>query len=389
MRGLKASAAILFITIITCIVLADGGYRKADTAYQPDGTISEIVTEAGTFPGNIYYVFKDSSGIYGIKDSPGGGVDIYDVSSGKTSTFLKPIKSENRINAFCRSGAYVIWEEGSPSGEDKEGTGSTYSWALYLRKDNRILKIDENSPLELDTDAQVSVFPEKISAYGNYFVYKTYDTLPENNQKGLVIKLYDIAGEKSKNILYLADIKNTDVSEPYVYKNYVVWSEADVTVGYDGADVKSDIYLYNISTESCIKVTNGETLINPLIWEDYIICSSRSSDDNTLILLNFTTGHRKNIVLSDFSVSPSREVLDYSVGSGYVAWNTSYMDSVRVYDIKSDKIYSLDIGGRTESAASNLLNIEIYDKSVLYKNHIVKNGSGSTISETNKFIVLK
>jgi hypothetical protein len=76
-------------------------------------------------------------------------------------------------------------------------------------------------------------------------------------------------------------------------------------------------------------------------------------------------------------------------GEGYVAWNSSYADSVCVYIIEKGEIVQLKNNGSTATVNHSLLNIRLYGKALLYTDHTFDRTSGKTISETNRYLVLK
>lgn len=394
MKGLKASLITVLITLVVCIVLfITGGIgpqdilKKADVETSANPVSSSIVVEEGTFPSDIYYEFGEDRDIYYVKYDDRSSVKIYNLASGRSESTLTPLNAGNEIHAFCKSGDYFVWEEDSLSQDSVGGLNMYRNWKIFIRKGNHIVRIDEGRLLEGEKDAALKLLPEKLSVSGNFLVYKTYNLLPGMDNPDLVIKLYDMENDRSNIIYSTGDIKNLEVSEPCIYKNYVVWSTA--AAGDTGKFDIGDLYLYNIGTWSLSKLTDRGSLTNPLIWEDYIICNSLEATGPSIVVMNFKTGFRKHIAFSDSSLSPKREIHDYSAGGGYVTWDNSYADTVSVYDIIGDKVYELKKSSPSGNNENSLLNIRLYGKALVFTDHVFNKKNGSTVSEVNRYMILR
>lgn len=385
MKGLKASAAVVIITAITCAAIVSGGLKRAETTSL--NSIEEgIVTGAGTFPGNMLCMYADKGGIYYRNYGETGKMSLYNMSGQSSSTFLTPIKSEHNINSFIKSGDYIVWKESRGDNEGDNYNRDNNDWELYLKKDTRIIKVDACSPPVSIPDNSYAQSGE-FSCYGKYIVYSTYALSPDTGDTGIVVKLYDMDLEKMKEIFSVADINGKYISSPSVYKDHIVWGISESSG--DNGEIAGDIYLYNIEDNSCTRIVQGGKLVKPMLWEDYIICSRVRDGASSIVLLNIKTGDSKDIAPTDKSISQSVETYEYSVGEGYAAWNNSSMNGVFVYDIKNDKTYELDSTSYSENIAENLINVKIYGKTVVYTNHRFKKDSGTTVSETGKYIVLR
>lgn len=389
MRGLKASLVSIIAAITACIVMIlvsgisfDGGLKKTDIQVSGTGVSDGIVKGEGSFSADINYESGDDMGIYYVKYDDRNSVKLYNISTGKSDTVLTPMDAKNKIHAFCKSGDYYAWEEDCILQDDQEEPESWSNWKLYIRRGNQIVRIDEGRSFNIKTDVNLKLPPQKLTASENYLVYKTYDMLPDTESPGIVIKLYDMKNDKCSVIYSAADFKNTQVSEPYIYKNHIVWS---VSKGEN----RGDMYLYNTGSGSTSKLTENGALSNPIIWGDYIICSSAGSSAPAITVLNFNTGFKKNIAFSDYTLFPKKEMHDYSADGGYVTWNSSYADTVSVYDIINDRLYQLKMSSPSGNEENSLLNVRIYGKMLVFMDHRFDNRNGSTISEVNRYINLK
>lgn len=389
MRGLKASFVILGITVIACIAMLSSGYRRVNTFSTVDVQQPDIVTGTGTFSGNAYYLFADNQGIYYVNYNGRNRVELFDIKKQASSYYLSPVKSNHKINLMSKSGDNVLWEEDSEHLREDGDKDFIYDWDIYLKKDNRIIKVDGGNRPGESQDVDESAPPKVLSVYGNYLVYKTYDKVPGTNSTGIVLKLYDMENDKIRSIFSIMDIKNTSVSDPCIYKDYVVWGAGKAQQENGNNKENGDIYIYNIKTNSYSKFIEGDNLSNPMIWEDYIICSSRGDGGASIVLINIKDGSRKSIASTDSSLSPYKEVYEYSMGEGYITWNNSYIDCVSVHDIKNNKTYELDKSVPDNDTEDSLLNIRIYGKMLLYTEHKFKKLGSSTVSETGKYFILK
>lgn len=399
MRGFKASILIIILTAATCMFLIGAVKVRKHDVYTINDKINENkdmkqetknekVLEEGTFPGYINYEYVDNNGIYHIKYNDRKEIYLYDKNTGKSDILVTTTKSKNSIHAFAKDNGYIVWEEDSGLLNDSEKLHNISDWELYLKKDTMIMKVDEGKPMKVDTDIVISLPTECISICGDYFVYKTYDNIPGTSETGAVIKLYDIKKERSRTIFSLIDIKNTYVSSPNIYKDYIVWSTARKNLDSERLE-ESNIYVYNIKYNAYSMVEGGHGLKDPMMWEDYVVCSSINTDKPSISLLNIKTGEKKDIASSDYSLKPRKEITDFSLGHGYVTWNTSYADSVQVYDIINDKVIELKKSNSEAGACNKLLNIKIFEKTLLYTDHVFNTKNGKTVSEVNRYIILE
>lgn len=411
MRGLKASVLLVIVTGATCfMIIRTNRVEREDTPVvnsqvetiaadtvvkytEPQKEVEYIkpdcVVEEGSFPGYINYEYADSSGIYHVRYDKRDSISLYDIVTGKLEVLMGPVILGNYIHAFDKYGEYLVWEEDNSQLNDPEDMDSEYDWKIYLRKDKVIQKVDEGKAVALNTGTDVSLPPGKLTIYGDFLAFKTYDMVPGTSDNGVIIKLYDIKRERLKAIFSLIDIKNICISAPDMYKDLVVWSTAELSPEDHGKVSGSKIYVYNIKTNSYGSLEKGESLINPLIWEDYIVSIDVSEKNPFLVLLNIRTGEKKKIASSDYSLSPRREITGYSIGEGYVTWQDSHADSVKVYDILNDKTVDLKSSSPMDGINNRLLNTRIFGKTIVYTDHLFDNKSGKSISEVNRYIVLK
>lgn len=376
MKGIKASITVVIITAITCTAIAAGASKRTKTT-SSDSPDNDVITGAGTFPGNMACMYADDDGIYYCNNGDNSKVSLYNRVSQESGTVLTPINAENKINSFLKSKVYTAWKEDSITAGDDENNKGEDKWELYVKHDSRIIKIDEGNSSGTTSDDDIFTPEQEFSAYGNYIVYSVYGMPSKGEGTSVAIKLYDINMQSTKVIFSLDSSEGKYVSEPYIYKDCVVWSISSA------GENTGDIYLYNIISDSYSKIVQGGKLIDPIPWEDYLICSSGGSGISSIVLLNLKSGVSKDIA------SVNQPVTGYSVGDGYVAWSSSSMDGVYVYDIKNDTSYELDRVSYNDSIAETLINIKIYGKIVTYTDHKFKRDSGTTILETGKYLVLK
>lgn len=376
MRGLKASLAVVVITVITCTAIAAGGHKKTETA-SSNSPQKDIITGAGTFPGNMLCMYADDDGIYYCSYGDNGKVLLYSRYSQESGTVLESIKSEHNISSFVKYKNYTAWEETSVNNEDDEDKNEKNHWELYLKKDTGIKKIDEGDFSRTTQDDDIFAPTGEFSSYGSYIVYSTYGVSSKGGDTGVSIKLYDTDRQQAKTIFSLADTGGRHVSDPFIYKDYIVWGISG------GTGDNNDIYLYSITAGSYSKVVQGGKLMDPMLWEDYIICSSEENGVSSIVLINIKSGVSKDIASIDQSL------LGYSAGDGYVVWSNSSMDGVYVYDIRNDATYQLDRIAGSDNIAETLINIKIYGKTVTYTDHRFKKDTGDTVSETGKYLVLR
>lgn len=389
MRGFKASILIIVLTAATCAVLVGIIRLKNNDVYAMNSELrqKDIFYEGeGTFPGNINYEYADGEGIYHIKYNDRSSISVYDIYSGKSRILITPIKPGNYIHAFSKYENYIVWEEDQRPVDDSENEGNIHSWDIYISEDGKALKIDEGKPKSIDINAGISLYPEKICMTGDYVVYRAYGAIPGTSEEGIVIKLYDIKRNKSKVIFSLMDIDNTEVSNPYIYNNRIVWSTAGSYPDVTGENEKYGLYIYDIKTESYIMPEGGHGLVNPVIWEDYVVCRNMDSKYGEILLFNIKDGLKDSIVCSDGLEASDSGVLDYSIGHGYITWNLGQTDSIWVYDISKKKVTQLKTADR---ANNNLLNAKIFGSMLLYTDHVFNDRDGSTVSEVGRYIALE
>lgn len=392
MKGFKAAIVAIVATAFICFVIifisrfqTTMGLKVID-----DGENIEpetIVKEEGVFPKDVNYVYAEGRDIFHIKYDIRDSVKVYDLQSNMSEVVLTPINKDYKICDFFKSGDYYIWEEEMGFCDESEESGVSYmGWAIYFRVGNEIVKVDEykyDGSKDKDT---LKIFNSNLSAYGSNLVYKSYDSIPGTDGKGLTIKLYDLSSRRSKIIFSLSDAEDIMVSDPYIYKNYVVWS----TYRYSNDNIPiGDIYVYSMKSNGYTILTRDDGYIGPMIYENYIACGFYTKKGPSLVLINMNTGDKKIITSSDYSLSPKLEMHDYMMGNGYITWNDSYAESVDVYDISEDRIYRLKKAENSSKSSNSLLNVKIYDKMVLFIDHVFNNRNGTSISETNRYFILK
>lgn len=387
MKGFKISIVLTLFTILVCAIMllstADPVSPLKKDVQTMDNSVSQgIVKEEGSFSAEIYYEYCEGMDIYFVKYDDRGDIKAYNISAGKIEKVLTPMNAGNKIHTFFKSGDFYAWEEDSIMQEDMEDTGQSGSWMLYVRKGNHITRIDQGKDFETNAEKDLKLPPQKLSASGNYLVYKTYDLETDPQELKAVIKLYDMNADRGYVIFSLPYNKNTELSEPSVYGNHVVWSISN-------GNGRGDMYLYDISSGSTSKLTEKGSLLNPVIWGDYIVCSSMGSDGPSIAVLNYNTGLKKYIAFSDYTLFPKMELHDYTIGEGYVTWNSSYADTVSVYDMISDKVYELKKSAPSGNNDNSLLNIRLYGKTLVYTDHVFNKNNGKTVTETNRYIILK
>lgn len=353
--------------------------KKVDIMASKDNSTISPIIEEGTFTGNISYEYAQDKKIYYTKYSDKKSIQVYDIPSGKSETIMDALQPGNKINFFTISNDCYIWEEDN----DDESEDMT-NWGLYIKKGSQIIKIDGDTAAE---NKGIAMSPQGMSASGDYLVYRIHDVIPGVDKQGYLIKLYDIKNDGAKTIFTQADNSDIGISDPYINGNYVVWSVSkDIN---DEKNQKSDVYIYSIKSGGFVKLTEDDNLSNPIIWETYVICLSNDIDGSSIVILNTVTGKKKTIAKSDYTKFPEKEVHDYFAGNGYITWNNSYLDSVTVYDILKDKIYDLKKSQNTSDANNNLINIKLFGKTLLYTDHFLTPKTGKTISETNRYIILR
>jgi hypothetical protein len=324
MRGLKASIIIASFTVLVCtlmLVTSGGGTGnplKKDVQTMGSYTSGGIVKEEGSFSPDMYYEYGDGDDIYYVKYDDRSEIKVYNISSGKSEKVLTPINMENKIHAFCKSGDYYVWEEDGVFQEDSEKPQPLGDWKLYIRKGNQIIRIDEGVSTGSEEDRYLLLPPQKLSASGNYLVYKVYGYTSDSDKLQILVMLYDLRNLKASVIFSSPDIKNAEVSEPSVYSGRVVWSVSN-------GEGKGDMYLYDINSGSTSKLTEKGSLLNPIIWGDYVVCSSIGGDGPAIAVLNFNTGFKKYIAFSDYSLFPKKELHDYTIGGGYVTLKLQFL----------------------------------------------------------------
>jgi len=387
MRSIRASVAILFLTAATCTILIGAVSNRHQNVYQEAMVNAEdtdsahgIIAKEGTLPGAIYCEYGDGDDVYYIRYNSRKNISFYNMAVGSSSVAATPIGPKNYIHVLCKMGDYLAWEEDGSSLNDPEKPHSVNDWVIYLMKNNMVVKVDEGKPVKIDTITDISLPPQKLSMYGDLLVYKTYDNIPGTKDSGVVIKLFDMKKEKSKAIFSLMNIKNAVVSDPYIYKDYIVWSVLECRDGDARVIEKGYMYLYNVNTGSYARIKNGEGFINPMIWQDYVVCTNTQDIGNSLSVLDIKTGLKKDV---------ASNILDYSVSDGYVTWNSRGADLVCVYDIVNHKTYELKRSNPSEEAGNSLLNVKIFDRTIFYLDHVFDKKSGRTLSEASRYITLK
>lgn len=397
MKRIKASLAALFLTAATCSVLIGAssvrssvGLAKVTVPVVISSIEQGIMVGSGTFPGSVYCEYADDKGVYHTKYNSRRNISIYDLQSGQSNIVRKPEVPGNYIHTFIKNKDYTAWEEDSGKSIDSERQDKSNDWKVYVDKNGTTTLVDEGKPVKIGANAEsTGISPIKLSLYGDYLVYRTYDTVPGTNDNGVVIKLYDIKKEKLRAIFSIVDVQDFQVSNPNIYKNYIVWSTVRKKAGDVAAASDGELYLYSIKHNSYIKIAQGEDFINPVIWEDYIVCVRNSNKNPSITIFNFNTAFKKDIVFSDYSLFPKKEFFDYSIGEGYVTWNNSHADSVSVYDIANGKVIELKKNSQEEGKSNSLLNIRLYGKRIVYTDHLFDKKTGRTISEVNRYIDLR
>lgn len=392
MKRLKISLVLLIVTIASCgaiISISNSssmqGFKKITSGqnYAEDG----IISEEGVFPVDVNYEYAEGGNIYHIRYTDRSSIGVYNISSQKSETIVTPVNSGYVIDSFCKAGDCFIWKENSePSDEQYEGNAG--DWSIYLKEGNSITKIDGKGKTSLDGVKSAESYPGRLSSYGDYIAYKSYGSIPGTDETGPVVKFYDIAYSKLKTIFSVVNGRDIVISDPYVYKDNIAWSVSKLKYDSD-EDAQGDIYLYNIKTGDYKKLTENGPFLEPVIWENYIVCLRSEAKARSIVMIDMNSGSKKELVSSDKSISPVKEVHDFMAGGGYVTWNTSYADAVNVYDILDDKMYTLKETKKVDNTDNSLLNIRLYDKMVLFTDHTFNSKNGRTISETNSYIQLK
>lgn len=395
MRGFKASLIILIITCAACFIMLGWGnifsfsdFKVWVTAAANEETPGETVPEEGEFPGNMRYLHGDNRYIYYTEYNKNDKVYLYHMDNGVSQLLLETVRPENIIGTFERFEGTIAWREEKSALPGHDGSKVHDTWEIFIRKDGKTHKVDEGELIQSSSEYDIFPMPQRLSLYGDYLVYRAYGQIPGSRDEGIVIKLYDIKKDSHRTIFSLKNADKYYVSDPCIYKDYVVWSTGELEMARRGIVKKGDLYIYNIKTGSYGKVMEGEDLTDPLIWEQYIVCTRRDGRVKALGLYNIKTGVMEDIFASDYTVFPWRELQDYSIGEGYVAWNDSCADSLRVYDLINGEIRELAKRSSSEEVINSLLNIRIYGRNLLYKDHAYYKDSGRTAYDINRYILL-
>lgn len=268
-------------------------------------------------PNNIRVLHSDDNNLY-VQKKEDNNIYIYDLDKGNLNKYKKPIYGEKIINMVF-SDDWIVWIEES---------NLEYK-ILYENIDTgNISEINNMTPSYIPT----------ISIDNDYLVYSR---LNESNFELVLLNLMD------KDLVILETLNsesNEKISIPSISENLIVWSKSNGNY----SNLSSNIYMYDISKDSKILLSENNSIIKPQI-KNNIIIATNIKDNSDFTESYLTKYDLKNSKWNEFISNKSKvyndvknlSVDDPLIGENYISWWDNYSNKLILYDIKKEKTITL------------------------------------------------
>lgn len=395
----KLKYKLIIILILTCLLtgcssqtnITDGGQRSKDFE-----RYNEVITKTGVIPENLSIIgVKDQNNFYCFMGDNRQVVYLYHVSDEITSKVSTVISPDKYIKAITFNEKWMVWTEDEAKIEgDKTGD---INWTSYAKNiiTGEVFEIDRYKENVKPSSAAFyqAIEPKEFSIYGDYLVYDSYDL--EDGVTVQTIKMYDLDKREMCFVDYNKDYQNSFYSHPKIYGNYITWSQSQVNLN-DNSE-KGSTYLYNISEKERNKITEGEEILWPYIYGNYIVARVKpngQNDNSCLTLYNIDSNKDWLTIVSPnnsfYQDSSHIEVGMVMMNGQYLIWRDNINSQVIVCDYVSKKFYRIAYEEKTQKDISIIYLPEgIYNKIIFWTEIRCNINDSQEKTIVKKYVVLK
>jgi len=295
------------------------------------------------------------SGIHGDKivfhgENSNSDIFMYDTITGKTTQIT--FDNSNQLHPFIY-GKKIIWQD------------ERFSPSHYFLYD---ISTKEEKDLGVEISGYWRDFFDNILAEINYVKPSGETTL----------YVYNLETQQSKEIVL--EERMYDPKYLQVYNDKIVWSARPKD---NNPKDNEDIYLYDLSKESLIKITNDSSFshTNPSIFENKIVWSDNRNGLNNydIYMYDLSTGKETHVTTQQDTIEKMPFIFDDKVV--YIKWKQGEREKGGYMDV-----YMYDLSKKTETRIST----DTWDKDYpkIYENKIIWQGWSCDCSEADKIIYL-
>jgi len=351
---------------------------------------NEVIMKTGVIPEDSRIIgVKDQDNFYCFKGDNNQEVYLYHVPNGTTSKISVATSPNKYIKTITVNGKWMAWveDEVKIEGDIK----SQVNWSAYVRnlETGEVFEIDryKNNIKPEPSAFYQAVEPKEFSIHGDYLVYDNYDL--EDGVTVQAIKMYDLSQKKMALIDINKDYQKSFYSHPKIYGNYITWSQSQVNL--NDYSEKGSTYLYNIQQKEKKKIIDGEEILWPYIYGDYIIARIKPSgqnDNSCLTLYNIDSKKEWATIVSQnssfYKDYPHIEVGMAMMSGQYLIWRDNIFSQVIVYDYVSKKFYRI-----ANNVATKNNNSMLYIPEGIYNNILFWTESISNIKDSQEQTIMK
>lgn len=293
------------------------------SASSPTITETQITTSGATWIPSIY----EDRIVWESGDSKNSAIYMYNASTQK-KTRVATSKMGSVSDVFIDvaiSGDRIVWND------YRNGNYDIYVYDLSTKKDtqisrnetldafpsiygNRIAWMDYEGGIymyDLCTSKETRISTNKSLAAYNPDIYKDrivwVDLRNESDLKSDVY-LYNISTQKETQITTGGSVF---YNSPAIYGDKIVWADLrnnviDWRSTGDWNNIKSDIYIYDLSTFRETRITTSGVALNPDIYDDRIVwADNRSGNGSDIYMYDLSTSRETRITTSESASFPS------------------------------------------------------------------------------------
>lgn len=351
---------LAFILIITNRKVIITQKTQNQTSENPKAIVAEKFSEKNLIdlPLNLFIEGMINSNEIVATDKDLNKILLYNLTTKKQSTIIEPLNRNHYIKNVVSNSDWIVWVEDEVL---IQSTDKPFKWIIGAKnlRTGKVITVDKS--VFTDNNYNIPVFvnfaPDNLSlSKENRLVYEKIDL--ENSRVISKLNLFDLNTEISKTISKSREVSNELIYLPNIYGDKIAWSlfrelndDVDRNKVFRNTQFKySDIYIYDIKTDTTKQLTKDDFYHAPSMFGDYLVAINTPLNRDSyseVVLFNLNTGDKKSIINENSPI----ERADIAkciyrdrpiINEKFISWfNTGGFNNRYIFDYKNQKFVEL------------------------------------------------
>jgi len=292
-------------------------------------------------------------------DKDSNKILLYNLTTKKQTTIIEPLNKGYYIKNVVSNSDWIVWVENEVLIQDS--SDKPFKWVIVAKnvKTGKVITVDKSTLTnnKYNIPLFVNFTPDNLSlSKENRVVYARNDL--ENSQVISELILYDLNTKISKTISKSKEVSTELIYLPNIYGDKVAWSlfrdlndDTDRNKTFRNTQFKySDIYIYDIKTDTTKQLTKDDFYHAPSMFGDYMVAIHTPLNRDSyseVVLFNLKTGDEKSII-NENSLIEKADIAksiyrDHPViNENFICWfNTGGFNNRFIFDYKNQKFIEL------------------------------------------------